>query len=58
MKSREEASKENSRNYLKKGTKSQNQNSQNQIIKTTEESAYNDSVFQTNKSEYYRTKSE
>ena len=53
MKNREQAKKENSRDYIKKDTKSQNPHSKNQIIQTIEESAYNDSVFTTNKSEYY-----
>jgi len=58
MKTREQAKKENMLDYIKKDTKSQNQTAPNQIIQTIEESAYNDSVFKTNKSEYYGTKSE
>lgn len=58
MKDREQAKKENLRNYIKKDTKTQNQVSKNQMIQSVEESAYNDSVFSTNKSEYYGTKSE
>lgn len=58
MKTREEAKKENMRNYIKKDTKSQEQPARNQVIQTIEESAYNDSVYSTNKSEYYGMKSE
>ena len=58
MKDREQAKKENLRNYIKKDTKTQNQVSKNQMIQSVEESAYNDSVLSTNKSEYYGTKSE
>jgi hypothetical protein len=58
MKDQREASKENMRNYIKKDKKSQNQPARNQVIQTVEESAYNDSVFNTNKSEYYGMKSE
>ena len=58
MKDRKEAKKENMRNYLKKDTKSQEQPARNQVIQTIEESAYNDSVYSTNKSEYYGMKSE
>ncbi|MBU3155502.1 hypothetical protein LL037_23380 [Clostridium estertheticum] len=58
MKSREQASKDNSRNYINKDTKSKNPHSKNQIIQSIEESAYNDSVFTTNKSEYGGNKSE
>lgn len=58
MKDREEASKENMHNYKKKDTKSQNPHSKNQLIQSIEESAYNDSVFKTNKSEYGGIKSE
>ena len=52
MKTREQAKKENLRDYIKKDTKTQNQHSKNQIIQTVEESAYNESVFETKKSEY------
>ena len=52
MKDREQAHKENLRDYIKKDTKSQNPHSKNQLIQTVEESAYNDSVFETKKSEY------
>ena len=52
MKDREQAHKENLRDYIKKDTKSQNAHSKNQLIQTVEESAYNDSVFETKKSEY------
>ena len=52
MKDREQASKENSRDYIKKDTKTKNPHSKNQIIQSIEESAFNDSVFTTNKSEY------
>ena len=52
MKDREQASKENRRDYIKKDTKTQNPHSKNQIIQSIEESAFNDSVFTTNKSEY------
>ncbi|MCB2293753.1 hypothetical protein LGK95_09470 [Clostridium algoriphilum] len=58
MMDREQASKENRRDYIKKGNRTQNGVSKNQIIQTIEESAYNDSVLKTNKSEYYGTKSE
>jgi hypothetical protein len=58
MKNREQASKENLRNYIKKDTKSQNPHSKNQLIQTIEESAYNESVFETKKSEYGGAKSE
>jgi len=58
MKDREEAKKENLRNWIKKDTKSQDQPAKNQTIQSIEESAYNDSVFSTNKSEYNGTKSE
>ena len=58
MKDREEAKKENLRNYIKKDTKAQNAHSKNQLIQSVEESAYNESVFETKKSEYYGTKSE
>jgi len=52
MKTREQAKKENLKDYIKKDTKSQNQNSKNQIVQTIEENAYNESVFETKKSEY------
>lgn len=59
MMDKKQAKKKNLRNYIKKDTKSQNQTSDpNQIIQSIEESAYNDSVFTTNKSEYYGNKSE
>ncbi|MBZ9636423.1 hypothetical protein [Clostridium sp. FP1] len=58
MKDREEAKKENLRDYIKKDTKSQNAHSKNQIIQSVEESAINESVFETKKSEYYGVKSE
>ena len=58
MKTREEAKKENLRNYINKDIRSQNPHSKNQIIQSIEESAYNDSVFSTKKSEYGGTKSE
>ncbi|MGH4051476.1 MAG: hypothetical protein ACREVX_08980 [Clostridium sp.] len=59
MMDKKQAKKKNLRNYIKKDTKSQNQTSApNQIIQSIEESAYNDSVFTTNKSEYYGNKSE
>jgi hypothetical protein len=58
MMDEKQAKKENLRNYIKKDTKSQDQNSKNQIIQSIEESAYNDSVFHTNKSEYYGDRSE
>lgn len=58
MKDAREAKKENMQNWIKKDTKTQNQASKNQTIQSVEESAYNDSVFNTNKSEYYGTKSE
>lgn len=58
MKDREQANKENLRDYIKKDTKSQNAHSKNQLIQTVEESAYNDSVFETKKSEYGGIKSE
>ena len=58
MKDREEAKKENLRNWIKKDKKSQDQPARNQVVQSIEESAYNDSVFSTNKSEYYGTKSE
>ncbi|WP_298844448.1 hypothetical protein [Clostridium sp.] len=58
MKTREQASKDNSRNYIKKDTKSQKSHSKNQLIQTIEESAFNDSVYTTNKSEYGGNKSE
>lgn len=58
MKNREEVKKENLKNWIKKDTKSQNQPAKNQVIQTIEESAYNDSVYSTHKSEYYGTKSE
>jgi hypothetical protein len=58
MKDREQAKKENMRNYIKKDKKSQEQPARNQCIQTIEESAYNDSVYSTNKSEYYGMKSE
>jgi hypothetical protein len=58
MKDQEEAKKENLRNWIKKDTKTQNGHSKNQLIQSIEESAYNDSVFSTNKSEYDGTKSE
>ena len=53
-----QAKKENLRNYIKKDTKLQNAHSKNQIIQSVEESAYNESVFETKKSEYGGTKSE
>lgn len=52
MKTREQAKKENSRDYIKKDTRSQGQVSKNQIVQTVEESAYNESVFETKKSGY------
>lgn len=52
MKDHEQASKDNRRDYFKKDTKTQNPHSKNQLIQSIEESAYNDSVFTTNKSEY------
>jgi len=54
MKTREEAKKENLRDYIKKDTRTQGQNaaSKNQIIQTVEESAYNESVFETKKNGY------
>ena len=58
MKDREDATKENLRNWIKKDKKSQGQPARNQVVQSIEESAYNDSVFSTNKSEYYGTKSE
>lgn len=58
MKDAREAKKENMQNWIKKDTKTQNQPAKNQTIQSVEESAYNDSVFNTNKSEYYGTKSE
>ena len=58
MKDREQVKKENARNYIKKDTKSQEQPARNQVIQTIEESAYNDSVYSTNKSEYYGMKSD
>ena len=58
MKDREEAKKENLRNWIKKDKKSQEQPARNQVVQSIEESAYNDSVYSTNKSEYYGTKSE
>ncbi|MGH4138939.1 hypothetical protein [Clostridium sp.] len=58
MKNREEAHKENLRDYIKKDTKSQNAHSKNQIIQSVEESAINESVFETKKSEYGGVKSE
>ena len=58
MMDREQAKKENMRDYIKKDTKSQDPNSKNQLIQSIEESAYNDSVFKTNKSEYGGAKSE
>ena len=57
MMDEKQAKKENLRNYIKKDTK-QDKTSKNQIVQTIEESAYNDSVFHTNKSEYYGDKSE
>jgi hypothetical protein len=58
MKDHEQANKENLRNYIKKDTKVQNPNSKNQLIQSIEESAYNESVFETKKSEYGGAKSE
>jgi hypothetical protein len=58
MKDREEVKKENLQNWIKKDKKSQNQPARNQVIQSIEESAYNDSVLSTHKSEYYGTKSE
>lgn len=58
MKDHEEANKENLRDYIKKDTKSQNAHSKNQIIQSVEESAINESVFETKKSEYGGIKSE
>lgn len=58
MKDQKEASKENMRNWIKKENKSQEQPARNQVVQSIEESAYNDSVFKTNKSEYYGRKSE
>jgi hypothetical protein len=58
MMDREEAKKENLRNYINKDTRTQNQHAKNQVIQTIEESAYNDSVLTTNKSEYGGAKSE
>lgn len=58
MKDQRQLKKENMRNYIKKDKKSQDQPARNQVIQTIEESAYNDSVFSTNKSEYYGMKSE
>lgn len=58
MKDQKEASKENMRNWIKKDNKSQDQPARNQVVQSIEESAYNDSVFKTNKSEYYGEKSE
>jgi len=52
MKDREQAKKENMHDYLKKDTKTQNGASKNQIIQSIEESAYNESVFETKKSGY------
>ena len=49
MKTREQAKKENMRDYIKKDTKSQDQDSKNQIVQTIEENAYNESVFETKK---------
>ncbi|MBZ9688718.1 hypothetical protein G9F72_020575 [Clostridium estertheticum] len=58
MKDQEQASKENLRDYIKKDTKLKNAHSKNQIIQSVEESAYNESVFETKKSEYGGVKSE
>ena len=52
MKDREQAKKENRRDYIKKDTRTQNGVSKNQIIQTIEESAYNESVFETKKNGY------
>ena len=52
MKDQEQAKKENLRDYIKKDTKTQNAHSKNQIIQTVEESAYNESVFETKKRGY------
>ena len=58
MMDREEAKKENLRNYINKDIRSQNPHSKNQIIQTIEESAYDESALTTNKSEYGGSKSE
>lgn len=52
MKNREQAKKENLRDYIKKDVRTQNGASKNQIIQTVEESAYNESVFETKKNGY------
>ncbi|MBU3182257.1 hypothetical protein [Clostridium psychrophilum] len=52
MMNREQASKENKRDYLKKGTKSQNQNSKNQIVQTIESRAVNESANESVKKGY------
>lgn len=58
MKDQQQASKENMRDYIKKDTKLKNAHSKNQIIQSVEESAINESVFETKKSEYGGAKSE
>jgi len=52
MMDREQAKKENRRDYIKKDTKTQKGASKNQIVKTIESSAYNESVFETKKNGY------
>lgn len=52
MKTREQAKKENLRDYIKKDTKTQNGHSKNQTVKTIEESAYNESAFESKKNGY------
>jgi len=52
MKDREQASKENLRDYIKKDTKTKNAHSKNQIVQTIEEGAINESVFETKKRGY------
>ena len=58
MMNREQAKKENLRDYIKKDTRSKDAHSKNQIIQSIKESAINQSVFETKKSEYGGVKSE
>lgn len=44
--------KENKRNYMKKGFRSQNQHSKNQLVQTIEVPAINSSVFETKNNGY------
>lgn len=52
MKERCECKKENNKDYIKKGVKTQNQISKNQFVTTIEEPALNESAFDKHKVSY------